>query len=42
MLELLTFEYNLAVDKYLSICRDDGFDSQHVIPDFESDILRFL
>jgi len=42
MLELLGFEFNLAVEKYLSICRDDNLDTQHIIPDFESDILRYL
>jgi len=42
MVELLSFEFNVGVEKYLSICRDDGFDSQHIIPEFESDILRYL
>jgi len=42
MLELMGFEYNVAVEKYLGICRDYHFDSQHIIPNFESDILRYL
>jgi hypothetical protein len=42
MLPLLAFEYDVAVQRYLDSCRDDGHDTAHVVPDFESGLLRHV
>lgn len=42
MTELLNFELNMAMEKYLSVVRDENFDSGHIIPEFQSDILRHM
>ena len=42
MLPLLHFEYDVAVQKYLDSCRDEGMDTAHIVPEFESGLLRHL
>jgi len=42
MLPLLHFEFDVAVQKYLDSGRDDDEDTAHLVPDFQSGLLRHL